>query len=91
MKPLLPILFFAFISLLVTNRHSVNIVNSCWKKIETEGEVVGRHKNTFSTRHKWKKLFNGENLTGWQVKCQNKDKGHGWKNGGLILPCLIGK
>ena len=29
----------------------------------------------FSANHNWEKLFNGENLTGWQVKCQDEEKG----------------
>jgi hypothetical protein len=29
----------------------------------------------FSADHDWVGLFNGENLDGWQVKCQEKDKG----------------
>jgi hypothetical protein len=29
----------------------------------------------FSANHNWEKLFNGKNLEGWQVKCQEKDKG----------------
>ena len=28
----------------------------------------------FSANHNWQKLFNGENLDGWEVKCVEKDK-----------------
>ncbi|RQW08670.1 DUF1080 domain-containing protein [candidate division KSB1 bacterium] len=32
--------------------------------------------NVFDPRtNTWEKLFNGENLDGWQIKCQEKDKG----------------
>lgn len=30
----------------------------------------------FSADHEWETLFNGQTLDGWQIKCQEKDKGH---------------
>jgi len=72
MKTLLRISIIAFFSLLTANIQSINLVHCHWKKIVTRGEITG-HADTFSANHNWEKLFNGENLAGWQVKCQNRD------------------
>lgn len=48
----------------------------------------------FSADHDWKSLFNGENLDGWEIKCQEKDKGNSFwsvdEEKGAILSNSIG-
>jgi hypothetical protein len=60
-------------------------------KISIGGGIKYRHASG-TTNHDWEKLFNGENLKGWQVKCQEKDRGHAfWSvDEGAILCNSIG-
>jgi len=44
------------------------VINLCSGMNAASQEVL-------SDDHHWEKLFNGKNLNGWQVKCQEKDKG----------------
>ncbi|MDW7694602.1 family 16 glycoside hydrolase [Flammeovirgaceae bacterium SG7u.111] len=47
----------------------------------------------FSAKHDWKPLFNGKDLSGWEVKCTDADKGKGyWRvENGTILCDTKGK
>lgn len=88
---------WTFLSPLFFGRHGTNAVVYNNKIYLAAGSPVKGGENLssieyFSTDHSWEKLFNGYNLEGWIVKCQEKDKHHNfWKvDNGAILGNSVG-
>lgn len=51
-----------------------NGVIKCENKVHRFADGGLNSLNAFSPDHDWKKLFNGDNLEGWNVKCKEKDQ-----------------
>jgi N-acetylneuraminic acid mutarotase len=65
---------------MVIGRHgsgSILYDNNIYLAAGSPNRGGGNMKNieVFSARHEWKKIFNGKNLDGWEVKCIEQDKG----------------
>lgn len=68
MKNLFLVLSIFFIAGLTVKSQTISIA-SYRSPIDAKSEF-------FSVDNDWQKLFNGKNLDGWQVKCQENDKGN---------------